>query len=755
MRITNKLNSYSSIKQVQTGMSGLYKSYNQLSSGYKIQNSYEDASTSITNNRLDYEYATLSQVEEASTLADELMKNTDSTMSEMEDLITQFKVKVTQAVNATQSTTSREVIAKELETIRQQIVDLANTSVNGQFLFSGSLTNTKPFDYSGNYYGDDKELQVVTGDGVKNTYNLPGYNLFYKADNDFKKQITTNVRFTDNRYDLINESDKTRYLDVDDKISYLVGRDYVRDNKVELDVTTDFDTQPLEFPSTALYVQGVRPDGTSFKSAILVNSEDTIQGMLDKIGAIYGNTTTEKVVEVSINKSGQIQITDLKQGNNTLDFHAVAYTPQFESRDVLKNAIEDKNLEGISSEDVTNRALTASFNAAVVAGATLGDITNLASPVTIAINGTNYEVNLHKTDFIFSKMTDTEQNTADAADYDNVYFETKNNQVIGNVSQIVQSSGAYATDATKLSEVAAGSLANTTLNLQVSSRAGNDYNVSIDLGTSMVRYTDAAGVQIEFPIMHTDSTTLNSGILTPTNEISYRQLNDIIGLFADDRQPTASINVIAGTNQIATADYNAYREAVATSRVSVNVDLDYKGRITVTDRLSTGTKVRVALNDSSSGIFTTAALTTTANVTTGSALSFNANNALIIDEPHNDVINDLSLMIEAVREGYVRADSTSANPRNTGMQGALERLDHINEHIIKQRTIIGADQKAMSDTKSKVSTLKVNVQSIQTEVIGADLAEVYTQLMQQQVNYQAALKASTTLSQLSLLNYMS
>ena len=755
MRITNKLNSYSSIKQVQTGMSGLYKSYNQLSSGYKIQNSYEDASTSITNNRLDYEYATLSQVEEASTLADELMKNTDSTMSEMEDLITQFKVKVTQAVNATQSTTSREVIAKELETIRQQIVDLANTSVNGQFLFSGSLTNTKPFDYSGNYYGDDKELQVVTGDGVKNTYNLPGYNLFYKADNDFKKQITTNVRFTDNRYDLINESDKTRYLDVDDKISYLVGRDYVRDNKVELDVTTDFDTQPLEFPSTALYVQGVRPDGTSFKSAILVNSEDTIQGMLDKIGAIYGNTTTEKVVEVSINKSGQIQITDLKQGNNTLDFHAVAYTPQFESRDVLKNAIEDKNLEGISSEDVTNRALTASFNAAAALGATLGDITNLASPVTIAINGTNYEVNLHKTDFIFSKMTDTEQNTADAADYDNVYFETKNNQVIGNVSQIVQSSGAYATDATKLSEVAAGSLANTTLNLQVSSRAGNDYNVSIDLGTSMVRYTDAAGVQIEFPIMHTDSTTLNSGILTPTNEISYRQLNDIIGLFADDRQPTASINVVAGTNQIATADYNAYREAVATSRVSVNVDLDYKGRITVTDRLSTGTKVRVALNDSSSGIFTTAALTTTANVTTGSALSFNANNALIIDEPHNDVINDLSLMIEAVREGYVRADSTSANPRNTGMQGALERLDHINEHIIKQRTIIGADQKAMSDTKSKVSTLKVNVQSIQSEVIGIDLAEVYSQLIQQQVSYQAALKASTTLSQLSLLNYMS
>jgi len=231
-----------------------------------------------------------------------------------------------------------------------------------------------------------------------------------------------------------------------------------------------------------------------------------------------------------------------------------------------------------------------------------------------------------------------------------------------------------------------------------------------------------------------------------------RQLNDIIGLFADDRQPTQSIQV--NNNQIDTNNYNTLTQAFATSRVSVNVDMDYKGRITVTDRLSAGTKIKIALTDSQSGVFPAPPLTTTAQTTTGSALSFSANNALIIDEPHNDLINDLETMIQAVRYNYVRADSTGAYPRNTGMQGALERLDHLNEHIIKQRTIIGADQKAMSDTTKKVMTLKVNVKSTQNEVIGADLPEVYSQLMQQQLTYQAALKASTTLSQLSLLNYM-
>ena len=751
MRITNKLNTYNSINQVQTGMKNLYKSYNQLSSGLQIRNSYEGAGMYITNTRLEYEYATLSQIEDASKLADELMKNTDSTMSEMEKLLTQFKVKVTQAANATQTPTSREVIAKELETIRQQIVDLANTSVNGQFLFSGSLTNTKPFDYSGNYYGDDKRLNIVTGDGVKNAYNIPGYDLFYKADNDFKKQITTNVSFTDNRFDLVQNSDKTRYLEGSDKISYLIGLNYVKDNtNGGLEWDKDFDTQPMEFPPTALYVQGVKPDGTSFKSAVLVQPTDTIQGMLDKIGALYGNTTTSKVVDVSINKSGQIQITDLKQGNTVLDFHAVAYTPQFENRESLKNAIDDmpQNNPPMSGEQLTNQVLQGAFNNNNIT-------TPNQQPVQVTIGNQQYNLNLHKTDFIFSKMTDSAGNIADAADYDNVYFETKDNKVIGNVSQVLKDGGAYATDSTKLSEVATGDLTNTTLNLKVSSRAGRTYDVTINLGTSTVSYTTQGGNQVTFPIMHTDPTTLNSGVVTPTNEITYRQLNDIIGLFADDKQPAATIQ--APNNQIATNGYNTLTQAFATSRVSVNVDMDYKGRITVTDRLSAGTKIKIALTDSQSGVFPNPPqnqLTTTAQSTIGSALSFSANNALIIDEPHNDLINDLETMIQAVRYGYVRADSTGAYPRNTGMQGALERLDHLNEHIIKQRTIIGADQKAMSDTKSKVMTLKVNVKSTQNEVIGADLPEVYSQLMQQQLTYQAALKASTTLSQLSLLNYM-
>lgn len=745
MRVTNNMNAYNSLTSVQSGMNTFYKINQQLNSGYQISNSYEGANTYIDSARLEYEIQTLEQVEKAASMASEMMKNTDSALEQMVSLISQFQVKVTQAVNATQSQTSREAIAKELTRIKEEIVNLANTSVNGQYLFSGSLTNTKPFDIYGNYFGNQEDLNIVTGDRTTNSYNIPGYDLFFKPDNDFYKQITTNVSFTDNRYNLVDNPDKTRYLTVSDSFKNLVGLNYFEDN-AWLDPKKHFEDEPLDLPPTVLYVQGKRPDGTSFKSSVLVEPDDTLQSMFDKIGAVYGNTSTNKVVDISINESGQIQIKDLKQGNNSLDFHAVAFTPQFESEEQYHDVLESLENQGNTLEDLTNAIMQEALNASG------GDITNLNPPVTVGIDGVNYEFGLSSTEFISGNMTDTDGNQINGADYDNVFFERDGNKVYGNVSQIIQASGEYASESTKLSEVSGTSLENTVLNLTVNSKGGNTYEVSVDLGNSTVSYTNAAGQVVSFPIMQTDPLTGNSGIVTPSNEISYKQLNDIIGLFASDQVPTTSINAV--NNQINAADYQTYQTALQDSKSTVEVNLDYKGRITVTDRLSTGTNIGVAIHDSNSTQFAQPPFSTTATVTEGASLSFNANNALIIDEPHVDFIRDLDNMIEAVSKGYVRADANSEDPRNTGMQGALARLDHLGEHLRKQRTIIGADAAAVEKTADRATMLKLNVKEIRSGVIDIDLAAVLTNMMQTQINYQAALKATSTMSQLSLLNYM-
>lgn len=751
MRVTNKLNFTNSIQNTMSGASALNKLSLQLSLGMKIQDSYEDASIYIDNTRLEYELETLKQIKEATSSAKEMTSNSMKALQDMVKLLENFKVKVTQAASDSNSQTSREAIAKELEKIKEQIVQLANTSINGQYLFAGAQLNHKPFDSKGNYFGDKNNVNVVTGAGTESPYNIPGFDLFFKADGDYQKQITTNESFTDNRYDLSKDPDKKQYLKGDNLWQDLIGLGYVKDKNLKIDKDFEQDDTRLKFPPTTLYVQGVKPDGQSFKSAVLVNPTDKMEDVLEKIGNLYGNTATEKVVDVTINDSGQIQIRDLKEGNNKLDFHAIAYTPQFDDKTEMQK-IETAMQAAqppLSKDDLTNLVMEAAIGNNLAR-----PITNLQSPVQITINNQQFEIDLHQTDFINSKMTDTQGGATNGADYDNTFFEKHGNSVIGNVSQVIQGTNAYATDDTKLSEVMSGNAMDSILNLTVNSKGGNTYNVTVNLQNSTVSFPDPAnpGQTITFPITHTNPTTGNNGVVTPPNEITYRQINDIIGMFASDQVPTQTITPNNG--QITNAQYDTLQKLMSDSKSTVNVTMDYRGRISVTDKLSTGTNIGVSLSDSQSGHFPQPPYNHTASQVAGPDFSFNANNSLVIDEPNVDVIKDLDLMIEAVLSGNMRANADGDNPRNTGMQGALERLDHLSDHINKLNTTMGAYHNNIDNVNTRVTFLGVNVQTLKTKVNDADYAETLMNLMQTQLAYQASMKATTTISQLSLLNYM-
>ncbi|EHG9256288.1 flagellar hook-associated protein FlgL [Campylobacter upsaliensis] len=750
MRVTNKLNFTNSIQNTMSGASALNKLSMQLSSGMKIQDSYEDASIYIDNTRLEYELKTLEQIKEATSSAKEMTSNSMKALQDMVKLLENFKVKVTQAASDSNSQTSREAIAKELEKIKEQIVQLANTSINGQYLFAGAQLNHKPFDSKGNYFGDKNNVNVVTGAGTESPYNIPGFDLFFKADGDYQKQITTNESFTDNRHDLSKDPSKKQYLKGDNLWQDLIGLGYVKDKKLEIDKDFDQKDTRLDFPPTTLYVQGVKPDGQSFKSAVLVNPTDKMEDVLEKIGNLYGNTATEKVVDVTINDSGQIQIRDLKEGNNKLDFHAVAYTPQFDDKTEMQKIEEAMKAQQppMTKDELTNAVMQAAI------GNPARPITDLQSPVQVTINNQQFEIDLHQTDFINSKMTDSAGNATNGADYDNTFFEKHGNSVIGNVSQVIQGTNAYATDDTKLSEVMSGNAMDSTLNLTVNSKGGNTYNVTVNLQNSTVSFPDPnnPNQNITFPITHTNPTTGNNGVVTPPNEITYRQINDIIGMFASDQVPTQTITPNNG--QINANQYDTLQKLMSDSKSTVNVTMDYRGRISVTDKLSTGTNIGVSLSDSQSGQFPQPPYTHTANSQPGPDFSFNANNSLVIDEPNVDVIKDLDLMIEAVLSGNMRANADGDNPRNTGMQGALERLDHLSDHINKLNTTMGAYHNNIDNVNTRVTFLGVNVQTLKTKVNDADYGETLMNLMQTQLAYQASMKATTTISQLSLLNYM-
>lgn len=744
MRISNQYTFYTSIQSYMDGQSLLNKYNLQLQTGQLIQHSFENANIYINGSRLEYEIANINQIMQGTQSAQEMAKNTDTALKNITELLEKFKVLLTKAASDGNSQTSREAIAKELKLIKESIVNIANTSINGQYLFAGSNTGVKPFDKYGNYTGNKDNIFVVSGSGTQIPYNVPGWDLFFKPDTNENKVISTNVSFVDNRYGK-DEADKRKHLTEESKFSHLIGQNYVQNGKLDPDKHFDSNyDDKLPFPSTAMYIQGVRPDGTSFKATLNVGPDDKIGDVLNNIGKLYGNTESNKVVEVTMNDSGQIEIKNLKDGNSSLDFHAVAMTPQIQDETQIKEIAEAAAAEGINMEEVTNRIMQAAHG---------GNLNNTRSPVTIELDGRQFTVDIYKTDFIKSNINGNKTN---GAEYD-VAFEKDGNKVFGNVPQMIKGTSEYATESTKLSEVIAnsnGSMAGQSLQMEITSKNGQTYNVTFDLGNSTVSYVDPNDPNntISFPITHSqynEATGTASGVQTRPEDITYGQLNDIIGMFASGNVPTADIPVNAN-GTINNNDFQAIQQNISNSKDSVEVNMDYKGRISITDKFSTNTNIGLTIKDTNSN----ANFPPAGEVRPGSNFVFSANNSLTIDEPNVDLIKDLDQMIDAVLSGNMRADSEGSDPRNTGLQGALERIDHLQDHVRKLQTTIGAYTNSIEETNKRMTFLNLNVSSIKSTVTDADYGQTYMQFMQTMISYQAMLSATSKISQMSLLNYM-
>ncbi|EGK8007846.1 flagellar hook-associated protein FlgL [Campylobacter lari] len=738
MRISNQYNYYTSIQNYTDGQSLLNKYNLQLQTGQLIQHSWENANVYINGSRLEYEMANIGQIIQGTQAAQEMAKNTDTALKNITELLEKFKTLLTKAASDGNSQESREAIAKELKLVRDSIINIANTSINGQYLFAGSNSANMPFDKYGNYTGNKDNIFVVSGAGTQIPYNIPGWDLFFKPDSNINKIISTNVSFTDARY-----PDKKDYLTGESKFSHLIGQNYVQNGGLKPDEHFgDSYDDKLPFPHSSMYIQGVRPDGTSFKATLDINPDAKIEDVLENIGKLYGNTEGNEVVKVALNDSGQIEIKSLKDGSSSLDFHAVAMTPQLQDAQQIKDLSEAAAAEGIGMDEVTNRIMQAAHG---------GDLNNTKSPVTIEVNGKQFTVDIYKTDFIKSNINGNKTN---GADFD-VPFEKDGNTVFGNVSQVIKGTSEYATDSTKLSEVVAnadGSMDGQQLQMEITSKSGQKYNVTINLGDSTVSYVDQNGQTISFPITHSqynEATGTSVGMQTRPEDITYGQLNDIIGMFASDKVPTATIT--PNTNgTINNGDFQTIQQNISDSKDFVNVSMDYKGRISITDKFSTNTNIGLTLKDSNSNSGFPSAGTSV----NGSGFVFSANNSLTIDEPNIDLIKDLDEMIDAVLKGNMRADSEGSDPRNTGLQGALEKIDHLQDHVRKMQTTIGAYTNNIEETNKRMTFLNVNVASIKSGVTDADYGQTYMQFMQTMVSYQAMLSATSKISQMSLLNYL-
>jgi flagellar hook-associated protein 3 FlgL len=127
----------------------------------------------------------------------------------------------------------------------------------------------------------------------------------------------------------------------------------------------------------------------------------------------------------------------------------------------------------------------------------------------------------------------------------------------------------------------------------------------------------------------------------------------------------------------------------------------------------------------------------------GQTLALNLPGSTIFNAAGADVFQSLASLTTAINSG----DTTSIGTAIASVQTALNS-------VIAQRSIYGVQLQQLGDDSTNLSQEKLTLQQNQTSLIGADEAQVATNLSQAETTLQAAIAAASQVSQDSLLNYL-
>ncbi len=357
MRVTfgskyNQMNNYQNALQNK-----INDANTQIASGLKIRYGYQNSDINNQNLKFQYEENTLDQGIDVAQNAYTSTLNTDKALQEFSKTMEAFKTKLIQSANDVHSETSRAAIANDLERLREHMMNVANTSIGGEFLFGGSKVDRPPIDSEGKYHGNGEDLNALISSDNLVPYNISGQDLFLGADKDKHKLITTNIK-------LLNQN--KLHPDVMDALEHssLPEEVFIKPNDTLRELIGDNDKDPTNDPKEFFYLQGIRPDGSSFKEKFALSkayqnkeSATKVSDLLDRIGHAYGNTSQNKVVDVSLNNWGQIEIKNLTPGSENLDFHLISSDGDFDDLDALRSSAK-RVTEYVKSAFVTDRSLS-------------------------------------------------------------------------------------------------------------------------------------------------------------------------------------------------------------------------------------------------------------------------------------------------------------------------------------------------------------------------------------------------------------
>ncbi len=206
--------------QLATVQSNLSKTQEQLSTGKQITKPSDEPDKASLVTRLESELARQESYQNTLSAVEIKLSTQETALRNVSDVMYRIKELTVQASSDTMGKLDRESIAVEIESLRDQVLSLANTQdTSGNYIFAGSRVTQPSFAPNSqgliDYQGDQSRMQVAVGDNRRMNVNRPGSDAFVRVVRDDGKGGKVGVGFFQALGDLakaVRTSDRTSML---------------------------------------------------------------------------------------------------------------------------------------------------------------------------------------------------------------------------------------------------------------------------------------------------------------------------------------------------------------------------------------------------------------------------------------------------------------------------------------------------------------------------------------------------------------
>jgi flagellar hook-associated protein 3 FlgL len=189
MRITPSILARQAVFHINQNADAINASLERLGTGRRIRRASDDPTGTVLALRLQSDIAMTDGDRQRVDQALPYLQAADAALQQAIAILQRARELVLQASNDSLTTDQRNAIAREMTTLRDEFLQVANTRVGDRYLFSGTAILTKPFvvNLAGDvvYQGDGNQMKVTLSNDEQVPITLAGNAVFQSGEDVF------------------------------------------------------------------------------------------------------------------------------------------------------------------------------------------------------------------------------------------------------------------------------------------------------------------------------------------------------------------------------------------------------------------------------------------------------------------------------------------------------------------------------------------------------------------------------------------